>query len=160
MVAALIKAALLGKEVTKPSSNCGPDLMKRQNIDLATQLQDAGANVVYGIVGYKTHAKCFSSSDGKGSSSPICSSRYGELSHRHGPALHRFQLYDLRKDVTADVHRLFTQLTGLGQAERLIALLQAPFTLRDGMLQLIDAEAQAARANQPARSDSEGELNQ
>ncbi|MED5358045.1 MAG: RNA degradosome polyphosphate kinase, partial [Pseudomonadota bacterium] len=122
------------------------------NIDLATQLQDAGANVVYGIVGYKTHAKMLLVVRREGGRLRR-DAHLGTGNYHTGTArlYTDFSFMTSRKDVTADVHRLFTQLTGLGQAERLDALLQAPFTLRDGMLNLIEAEAKAARNDKPAR---------
>ena len=151
MVAALIKAALSGKEVTAVIE-LRARFDEEANIDLATQLQDAGAHVVYGIVGYKTHAKMLLVVRREGGQLK----RYAHLGtgnyHTGTARLYTdFSFMTSRKDVTLDVHRLFTQLTGLGRAEQLDALLQAPFTLRDGMLKLIEAECEAARKGKDAR---------
>jgi polyphosphate kinase len=49
------------------------------------------------------------------------------------------------------VHKLFVQLTGLSRGIRLKKLLQSPFTLREGMIERIQREAEHARAGKPAR---------
>ena len=59
MVEALVDAARAGKEVTAVVE-LRARFDEAANIDLATRLQDAGANVVYGVVGYKTTQRCCS----------------------------------------------------------------------------------------------------
>ena len=57
-----------------------------------------------------------------------------------------------RKSITKDVHNLFMQLTGVGRAERLETLLQAPFTLQPWLKERLDFEAAEARAGRPAQA--------
>jgi len=151
LVEALIEAAHAGKEVTVVV-----ELMARfdeaNNADLATRLQDAGVNVLYGVVGYKTHAKMLlvvrrESKKlrryvhvGTGNYHPGTARAYTDLS-----------LLTCDKDVGEDVHQLFLQLTGLGRAQPLRKLIQAPFHMQGRLLELIESEAKLARAGKRAR---------
>ncbi len=151
IVAALREAARAGKQVT-----IVVELLARfdeqGNINLANELQDAGAQVVYGVFGYKTHAKMLMILRREGETLR----RYVHLStgnYHSGTA----RAYTDVSYLTAnpvfgeDVHKLFNRLTGLGQAQRLGALFDSPFTLRQEILRLIEAEAENARAGRPAR---------
>ena len=55
------------------------------------------------------------------------------------------------KAIGEDVHKLFSQLTGLGKATKLKKLLQSPFTLHKSLLEMIQIEATNAQAGKPAR---------
>lgn len=151
IVAALCEAARAGKQVTVVV-----ELLARfdeqGNIDFANELQDAGAQVVYGVFGYKTHAKMLlivrRESDGL--------RRYVHLAtgnYHAGTARAYTDLGYLTVDpvIAEDVHRMFNRLTGLGEARALGALLDSPFTLRQELLRMIEAEAANARAGRPAR---------
>jgi polyphosphate kinase len=61
-----------------------------------------------------------------------------------------FGILTAQKQVGDDVHAMFQQLTGLGKAPRLSRLLQSPFTMQQGLIALIDAEAAEARAGRPS----------
>jgi polyphosphate kinase len=151
MVNSLLAAARAGKEVTVVVE-LRARFDEERNIDLATRLQEAGANVVYGIVGYKTHAKML-----------LILRREGRRVRRYvhlgtgnyhvntARAYTDFALITCAADVGEDVHRLFQQLTGLGKAARLKQILQAPFTLQRRLLELIEAERQQALLGKPAR---------
>lgn len=68
----LIKAARLGKDVTAVVE-LRARFDEEANIDLTNQLQQAGVHVVYGVVGYKTHAKiCMVVRREKRQLTPIC----------------------------------------------------------------------------------------
>jgi polyphosphate kinase len=54
-------------------------------------------------------------------------------------------------DIGEDVHKVFQQLTALGRAGKLRKLLQSPFTMHKGIVDLIEREADRARAGTPAR---------
>jgi polyphosphate kinase len=116
------------------------------NIELASRLQAAGAHVVYGVVGYKTHAKMLLVV--KREADQI--KRYlhlGTGNYHVGTARVYVDMSFFTADelICEDVHRVFQQLTGLGKATKLKKLLQSPFTLHKSLLKLIDNEAENAR---------------
>lgn len=145
LMESLIRAAQNGKEVTVVV-----ELMARfdeeANIGWATKLEQVGAHVVYGVVGYKTHAKALlivRREDGG-------LKRYAHLGtgnyHPRTARLYTdFGLMTANDEVTRDVSEVFKQLTGLGQARTLKHLWQAPFTLQPNVVAAILAEAEIAR---------------
>jgi polyphosphate kinase len=147
---ALIRAAQSGKEITVVV-----ELMARfdeeANINWASKLEEAGAHVVYGIVGHKTHAKLalvIRREEGR-------LRRYAHLGtgnyHQRTARLYTdFGLMTADEAITADVNQIFTQLTGLGRAGKLVKLLQSPFTLHPEIIAAIERETLAARAGKPA----------
>ena len=148
---AAVEAARAGKEVTVVVE-LKARFDEEANIELATQLQEAGAHVVYGVVGFKTHAKALMvvrrERDGL--------RRYVHLGtgNYHPGAARTYTDIDLLTadpELTADVHTLFLELTGLGAARPMRQLVQAPFTMRDTLLGLLQAEIAQAQAGQPAR---------
>ncbi len=151
LVDALVDAARAGKEVTVVIE-LRARFDEEANIALANRLQEAGAHVVYGIVGHKTHAKMI-----------LVVRREGRVLRRyvhlgtgnyHEQTARTYTDYGFLtcdKAIGEDVHKLFLQLTGLGRATKLQKLLQAPFTLHKGVLELIQREAANARAGKPAR---------
>jgi len=150
MVDALVEAARAGKEVTVVIE-LRARFDEEANIALATRLQEAGAHVVYGVVGYKTHCKMALVVRREGRRLR----RYAHLAtgNYHARTTRVYTDYGLLtadKDLTDDVHKLFQQLTGLGRAIKLKAILHAPFTLHKTLLELIAAEAQHAREGKPA----------
>ena len=151
IVDSLILAAQSGKDVTAVVE-LRARFDEAANIRMATRLQEAGANVVYGIVGYKTHAKVLmvvrrEGADlrrylhlGTGNYHPGTSRAYTDVG-----------LLTCDETIGRDLHTLFTQLTGLGRLVPLERLLQSPFTLHARLIELIDFEASEARAGRPAR---------
>lgn len=151
MVESLLKAARAGKEVTAVVE-LRARFDEAANIDLATKLQDAGAHVVYGVVGHKTHAKMLLIVRREGDRLK----RYGHLgtgNYHTGTAraYTDFSFMTSREDITRDMHQVFMQLTGLGRAKRLGRLLQSPFTLQPWLVERLEFEAAEARAGRPAR---------
>ncbi|QDU67240.1 Polyphosphate kinase [Planctomycetes bacterium Pla86] len=150
VVEALIDSAEAGKEVTAVVE-LRARFDERANIDLAHRLQAAGVNVVYGIVGYKTHAKMLLVVRREGRRLR----RYAHLgTGNYHPGTARtytdFGLLTSDPVLCEDVHQLFLQMTGMGKVRRLKKLLQAPFTLHKTLVEMVDAEAEAARAGRPA----------
>ncbi len=150
IVEALIDAARAGKEVTVVVE-LRARFDEAANIDLANKLQEAGVNVVYGIVGFKAHAKLIMIVRREGRELR----RYVHLgtgNYHQGTArgYTDFGLLTDDPEVGKDVNKIFLQLTGLGRASKLRTLLQSPFTLHKTMLSLIDDEIEAARAGKPA----------
>ena len=142
----LVRAAQKGKEVTVVV-----ELMARfdeeANLNIAARLEEVGAHVVYGVFGYKTHAKMLMVVRREDSGYR----RYVHLgTGNYHPRTTRFYtdfgLLTCNEEVAADVNEVFKQLTGLGQAGELKHLWQAPFTLHDNMMSAIRAETEAAKS--------------
>jgi len=151
LVDALVSAARAGKEVTVVVE-LRARFDEAENIELAARLQEAGAHVVYGVVGYKTHAKMLLVVRRETRSVR----RYVHLgtgNYHVGTARFYtdFGFMSCDKDLGEDVHKLFLQLTGLGKATKLKKMLQSPFTLHKAMLALIGQEEQNARDGKEAR---------
>jgi polyphosphate kinase len=142
---ALIEAARAGKEVTVVIE-LRARFDEAANIDLATRLQEAGASVVYGVVGYKAHAKLLLVVRREGRRLR----RYVHLgTGNYHPGTARaytdFSLLTADREIGEDAHKVFLQMTGLGKVARLKKLLHSPFTLQRTLIALIDSEADRAR---------------
>ncbi len=147
----LLRAAEKGKEVTVVV-----ELMARfdeeANLSIAARLEEVGAHVVYGVVGYKTHAKMLM---------VLRREEHGYRRYIHlgtgnyHPRTTRFYtdfgLLTSNPEIGDDVNEVFKQLTGLGKASALKHLWQAPFSLHSNMLNAIRGETAAALAGKPAR---------
>jgi polyphosphate kinase len=151
IVNALIKAARAGKEVTVVIE-LRARFDEKANIDLAAKLQEAAVHVVYGVVGYKTHAKmCLVlRREGKelvnyvhlgtGNYHPKTTQLYTD-----------YGLFTCDKELGEDVRKVFAQLTSLGKVTKLNKLLQSPFTLHSGLLEKIEREIDFAKKGKPAK---------
>ena len=151
IVDALVDAARAGKEVTAVVE-LRARFDEESNLTLASRLQQAGAMVIYGVVGIKTHAKLMLIQRREGSELV----RYAHLGtgnyHTANARLYTdYSLLTSDEVLCEDVHKLFSQLTGMGKALRMKKLLHAPFTLKQGLLDLIAQEAAHAAAGKPAR---------
>lgn len=151
IVDALLTAARNGKEVTVVIE-LRARFDEAANIDLATRLQEAGAKVVYGIVGFKAHAKMLLVVRREGRRIQ----RYvhlgtGNYHVKTARAYTDWSLLSCERDLVEDVHRLFMQMTGLGRVQKLRRVVQAPFSLQERLIELIDAEAEEARQGRPSR---------
>ena len=151
MVDALVEAARHGKEVTVVVE-IRARFDEEDNLKLARRLQEAGAIVVYGVVGYKTHTKLMLIVRREGRRIV----RYAHLGTGNYHAVNArlytdYSLMTCDKDLTNDVHKVFQQLTGMGKAVRVKKLFHAPFTLKKNLIDLINREAENAREGRPAR---------
>lgn len=151
IVEALVQAARAGKEVTTVIE-LRARFDEEANIGLANRLQEAGAHVVYGVVGHKTHAKMIQilrrEDDGLRQYVHLGTGNY----HARTARLYTdYGLFTCNEDIADDVHRIFMQLTSLGRFADHTHLLQSPFTLHDGLIQRIHREAEHAAAGRPAR---------
>jgi polyphosphate kinase len=148
----LIEAARRGKEVT-----CVVELMARfeeeANINWAERLEAVGAQVVYGIVGLKTHAKMLlvtrRESDGRlqrylhlstGNYNPRTATLYTDLGYLTADP-----------ELGADADAIFQQLASQVRIKPPRHLLAAPFRLHRQMLRHLQQVAEAARTGAPAR---------
>lgn len=139
-------AARAGKEVTVVIE-LRARFDEEANIELASELQQAGAHVVYGVVNYKTHAKMILVVRREGRTLR----RYVHLGtgNYHARTARLYTDYGLLtcdKAIGEDVNKMFHQLTGLGRAGKLKKLLQSPFTLHKGVLNYIEKEISAVNA--------------
>ena len=151
IVETLKAAARAGKEVTV-IIELRARFDEEANIELASELQEVGAHVVYGVVGYKTHAKMLLVVRREGRSLR----RYVHLGtgNYHARTARLYTDYGLLtcdKALSEDVNKIFHQLTGLGKAEKLKKLLQSPFTLHKNLLNSIEQEAKHAQDGKEAR---------
>ncbi|MCF7970640.1 MAG: polyphosphate kinase 1 [Methylococcaceae bacterium] len=151
IVSALLKAARAGKEVTVVIE-LRARFDEKANITLASKLQDAAVHVVYGVVGYKTHAKmCLViRKEGK---------QFRDYVHlgtgNYHPKTAQFYtdygLFSSNKELGEDVRKIFVQLTSLGKVTKLNKLLQSPFTLHKGLLDKIEREIEFAKKGKPSK---------
>jgi len=151
VVDALIAAALAGKEVTVVIE-LRARFDEEENIELANELQAAGAHVSYGVVGHKTHAKMALIVRREGRQLK----RYVHLgtgNYHAGTAKLYTDLGLFTSDtaMTEDVQKVFQQLTAMGKPGKLKKILQAPFALHRVMLDMINREIEFARKGKQAR---------
>src|SRR5258705_770275 len=146
VVSALVDAARAGKDVTVVVE-LRARFDEAANIEVATQLQAAGAHVVYGIVGFKTHAKLLLVvRREQGELRRYCHLGTGNYHVSSARVYTDYSLLTANRDLGEDVHDVFMQLTGLARTPSLRRALQSPFTLHEGMITRIAREAEHARA--------------
>ena len=138
IVQALVEAARSGKEVTAVIE-WRARFDEESNLKLANRLHEAGVLVLYGVVGFKTHAKMTLIVRrvhgklkryvhlGTGNYNEETATRYTDLG-----------LLTAHPSITSDVQIIFQQLTGLGKTIKLKELCHSPFTLQKNLLQLIE----------------------
>lgn len=151
IVQILAEAARNGKEVTAVIE-LRARFDEESNIEVANVLQEAGAVVVYGIVGYKTHAKMIMVVRRENNKLV----RYVHLGTGNYHAMNAriytdYGLMTTDKDLCEDVHRIFQELTGMGKMAKLKKLLHAPFTLHAQLINFIDEEIANAKAGRKAQ---------
>ncbi len=151
LVDLLADAARAGKEVTV-IIELRARFDEEANINLATQLQQAGAHVVYGVVGFKTHAKMLLITRREKKTLK----NYVHLSTGNYHAGTAKQYTDLGfitcdKSIGSDVQKLFLQLTGVSKKRNLSQLLHSPFTLHNSLISRIRQEAENAQQGKPAK---------
>jgi polyphosphate kinase len=146
----LLAAAEKGKQVTVVV-----ELMARfdeeANIRWARRMEEAGVQIVYGLVGLKTHCKLLlvvrREEDGIRRYAHIGTGNYNPSTARIYTDL---GLLTADADMTAEVAAVFNMLTSLSSPGEFQHLLVAPFTLRSGVLERIERELEHARAGRPA----------
>lgn len=151
IVDALLEAARNGKEVTVVVE-LRARFDEEENLELASRLQEAGAVVVYGVVGYKTHAKMILIVRREnGAFKRYCHLGTGNYHSGNAYLYTDYSLLSASPAMCEDVHRIFQQLTGMGKTEKMNLLYHAPFTLKRQLIRLIDNEAKLAQEGKPAR---------
>jgi polyphosphate kinase len=150
-VRSLIKAAENGKQVA-----CLVELKARfdeeRNLHWANELQKAGDHVIYGVRGLKTHTKLAlvvrREGDGLRSYAHIGTGNYHVKTAR---MYTDFGLFTCDPAITREVVNLFHHLTGYSREPEFERLLVAPINMRERFIELIQREAEHARAGRPAR---------
>ena len=141
----LISAAHNGKDVSVVVE-LRARFDEEANLNLANRLQEAGVQVIYGVVGFKTHAKMML----------IIRREHGTLrryahlgtGNYHAGTAKLYTdigLLTCHPGITQDVHAMFQQLSGLSKPIRMKHLLASPFTLHASLLKKIQREAKLAR---------------
>jgi len=150
IIAALSEAAINGKQVTA-IIELKARFDEANNIRWAQQLEEAGAHVVYGVVGLKTHCKALlivrRDEDrlrqyvhlGTGNYNPKTARIYTDLG-----------LLTANRELTQEVAAFFNTLTGLVEYSGFKRLLIAPFDLAPRLKAMIERERDHARAGKPA----------
>ena len=151
LMESLITAAKAGKEVTV-IVELKARFDEEANINWADKLEQAGAQVVYGVVGLKTHAKValvirredkklrYYAHLGTGNYHPTTTKFYTD-----------FGLLTCHPGIAQEVNEVFIHLTSLTKPHRLTHLWLAPFALQNEIIKAIRNEARIARAGRPGR---------
>ena len=151
MLDLLREAVRRGKEVTAVVE-LKARFDEEANINWAEQLEAIGVQVVYGVVGLKTHAKMLLVTRREGRRLR----RYGHLSTgNYNPRTAKLytdiSMLTADPKIAADMDELFLHLASQNPLRRMHKLLVAPFHLHARMVQWIERTAQAAREGQSAR---------
>lgn len=150
LVQNLIKAAKKGKQVVA-SIELFARFDEEANVELAAQLEEAGAHVVYGVMGYKVHAKILTIIRKEGNElRHYIHLGTGNYHQTTAKIYTDFGLLTTNRQISIDVDNIFSQITGVGKAGVLNTLFQSPFTLHDMVLKSIERETFNALSGQKA----------
>jgi polyphosphate kinase len=151
LMPALVEAAERGKQVV-----CLVELKarfdERRNISWARVLEEAGAHVVHGLPGLKTHAKALvvirREGEGVRHYAHIGTGNYNAKTAR---LYEDFGLFTTDEDITADVAEIFNTLTGFSRPRHYRKVLVAPAHMRDGLIEEIEDTVRAHQEGKTAR---------
>jgi polyphosphate kinase len=147
----LVHAARSGKEVTVVI-----ELMARfdeaANISLANRLQEAGAHVVYGLVGFKTHSK-MTLIVRRENDELVRYVHLGTGNYHHATTrvYTDYGYMSSSRRLGEDVHNVFMQLTSLTETNELTRMMTSPFNLFEQLIAKINREAANAKDGKKAR---------
>ena len=148
---ALARAAEAGKEVSV-LVELQARFDEEANITWARALEEVGAHVVYGLIGYKTHCKiCLVVRQEANAIRRYCHMSTGNYNSRTGGIYSDVGLFTAREDFGEDLTEVFNLLTGYTRPQRFHHLLIAPMRLREHFIGMIERETEQARAGRPAR---------
>jgi polyphosphate kinase len=148
---ALARAAEAGKEVSV-LVELQARFDEEANITWARALEEVGAHVVYGLVGYKTHCKvCLVVRQESDGIRRYCHLATGNYNVRTAGVYSDVGLFTCRETFGEDLTELFNFLTGYTRPQKFHHLILAPIGLREYFITAIRREAEHARAGHPAR---------
>ena len=151
LVKALQRAAELGKQVTA-LVELKARFDEESNIQWARALERSGVNVMYGLLGFKTHAKVLlvirKERTGLRRYVHLATGNYNQQTARLYEDL---SLFTAREDVGEDATSFFNMLTGYSAPVKWNRLIVSPLGLHEAVLGLISREAEHARNGRPAR---------
>src|SRR5438067_1332017 len=151
IVEALIDAANAGKQVTA-IVELRARFDEASNIQWARRLEEAGAHVIYGVVGLKTHSKALlivrRDADQLRRYVHLGTGNYHSRTAR---IYTDFSLLTSEPKLTEEVATVFNTLTGLAGYPGLKKLMVAPFDMHSRLIRLIERERDHARGGKPAR---------
>ncbi len=148
---ALTRAAEAGKEVSV-LVELQARFDEEANITWARALEEVGAHVVYGMVGYKTHCKvCLVVRQEADGIRRYCHLATGNYNVRTSGVYSDIGLFSCRETFGEDLTELFNLLTGYTRPQKFHHLVLAPMGLREHFIDCIRREVEHARAGQPAR---------
>src|SRR5436309_2111213 len=151
IVEALIDAANAGKQVTA-IVELRARFDEASNIQWARRLEEAGAHVIYGVVGLKTHSKALlivrRDADQLRRYVQLGTGNYHSRTAR---IYTDFSLLSSEPKLTEEVAIIFNTLTGLAGYPGLKKLMVAPFDMHSLLIRLIEREREHARSGKPAR---------
>jgi polyphosphate kinase len=151
LIELLIEAADRGKQVAV-LVELKARFDERSNIAWATRLEAAGVHVVYGMVNLKTHCKlCLVIRQEPSGIRRYAHIGTGNYNRKTAAVYTDFGLFTARDSIVADISDVFNYLTGYSAQTEYRELLVAPVTLRKRMTELVEREAEHARAGRPAR---------
>lgn len=151
IIGALMNAVRNGKQVTVVVE-LRARFDEANNIQWARQLEEAGVHVVYGLVGYKIHAKlCLVVRRDEDRIRRYLHLGTGNYNATTARVYTDVGLLTCRPNLGEDATNLFNLLTGISQFQGTRKILVAPFELHERMRALIQREAENARKGLPAR---------
>jgi len=150
VVKALVRAAEQGKQVTA-LVELTARFDEQTNIRWARSLEEAGAHVIYGVRGYKTHAKiCLVVRRSQRGIRRYVHLGTGNYNHKTARLYTDFGLMTADRDIGEDASAFFNALTGYSDPPRMKKLVMAPTQLRERFLRLIEREQRRAEEGQAA----------
>ena len=150
IVEALIEAAEAGKQVLAVIE-IRARFDELANVRWARKLEDAGVHVVYGLVGFKTHAKLsLVVRQESGAIRRYVHMGTGNYNPKTARMYEDFGILSSDPILGDDVNKLFNQLSGFAPQTSFERLLVAPRTLRSGLLERIQREIDNKKAGKPA----------
>lgn len=150
IISALIRAAEAGKHVTV-LVELKARFDEARNLDRANDLINAGAQIIYGVAGLKTHAKvCLVMRRESGHMTRYMHFGTGNYNEATSKLYTDISILTCRADYGADASAFFNTVTGRSRFVRFHKLSMAPYGLRERLLSLIHSETERARQGEAA----------